>query len=93
MLLSPDELTVIKENKVLYYSTKMGGCAPYEKKGGDLKLPSPPIPPPMNNNNKVYLIAESLSLKSGLSSKEPCPLTLILKLTLKNYGHKVKNLV
>ena len=32
VFLSPNESTVVKCKKVVYYSTKIGGCAPHKKK-------------------------------------------------------------
>ena len=47
VFLSPNESTVVKCKKVIYYSTKIGGCAPHKKKcwwdgGGGGGLFSPP---------------------------------------------------
>ena len=44
VFLSPNESTVVKCKKVVYYSTKIGGCAPHKKKcwwdgGGGLFSP------------------------------------------------------
>ena len=40
VFLSPDELTLVKQKKVIYYSIKVGGLSP--------PPPPPVLPPPMS---------------------------------------------
>ena len=69
MFLSNNEFTVVKQKKVIYYSTKMGrGLCPPQKKGSGPEVPPPTPAPPRQWNAFFHGIRKRCFLSSVSSS-------------------------
>ena len=68
MFLSNNELTEVKQKKVIYYSTKMGrGLCPPQKKGRGPEVP-PPTPAPPRQWNAFFHWIRKRCFRSSVSS-------------------------